>query len=93
MEEEKVWKRAEDFFLFIFLIIYLFIYLFILLVTFWNHWNLCLGSTKMDNFTRKIHISCWEKIRKPDFAPSEKYSSYTTAQMETQIMGAHWCFK
>ena len=89
----KVWKQAEDFFLFIFLIIYLFIYLFILLVTFWNHWNLCLGSTKMDNFTRKIHISCWEKIRKPDFAPSEKYSSYTTAQMETQIMGAHWCFK
>ena len=74
-----------------YLFIYLFIYLFCLSV--FETTEICLGSTKMDNFTRKNYISCWEKIRKSDFAHSEKYSSYTTAQMETQIMGAHWCFK
>ena len=36
----------------------------------------CLGSTKMDNFTGKNHISCREKIGNTDFGPSKKYSSY-----------------
>ena len=63
----------------IILFIYLFIYLFCL--SLFETTEICLGSTRMDNFTRKNHISCWDKIRKPDFASSEKYYSYATAQI------------
>ena len=35
------------------------------------------GLPKWAVFTGKKHISRWEKIRKSDFSPSEKYSSYT----------------
>ena len=57
----KVWKLADDIFFFggggLF--------------TFWNHRNL-FGSTKTEISTGKKHSTHREKIRKSDFAPSEK---------------------
>ena len=38
-----------------------------------------LGSTKWTVFTGKKYISCWGQIRKSDFPPSKKYSSYATS--------------
>ena len=65
MEGEKVWKWAEDFF-----------YLFIFWLSLFKTTEICLESTKMDNFTRKNHISRREKIGENYFALSEKHSSY-----------------
>ena len=90
-EEVENWKwkgigmKMSRGLLFIYLFIYLsiislFIYLFILLVTFWNHWSL-FGVYQYGQFYQENHISCWDKIRKPDFAPSEKYYSYAAAQI------------
>ena len=67
-------QRTSFLFVFVFCLFCLFVCLFFCLSLF-ETTEICLGSTKMDNFPGKNHISCLEKIRKPDFAPSEKYSS------------------
>ena len=67
-EVEKLKMEGERFFFVLFL-----------LVTFWNHWNL-FGCTKMDKLYREKSYSMPGKIRKTDFAPSEKYSSYAPAE-------------
>ena len=51
--------------------------------------EICLGYTKMENFYRKKHISRREKIGNSDFAPSEKYSSYTTGFLDNLIQHNH----
>ena len=38
--------------------------------------EICFGSTKMGIFYREKAFHAGKKIRKNDFAPSEKYSSY-----------------
>ena len=70
MEGEEVWNFTEDFF-------FLFFFFSFFLSAF-ETTEVCLGCTKMENFTEKKHISCREKNRKSDFASSEKYSSYAT---------------
>ena len=66
MEGVKVTKWGEDFFSLLF-----FFY-------FSNHWNLfCIYQN--GNFLPWKIISHREKIRKNDFAPSKKYSSYAPA--------------
>ena len=56
--------------------------------------EICLGSTKMDNFYRENHVIHGEIIRKTDFAPSEKYSFYATGdnavKIQTVLFG--FCF-
>ena len=67
----KVAKWGED------LVFVLFLFLF-LLFTFQNHWNL-FRVYQNGNFLSGKSISHREKIRKNDFAPSEKFSSYAPA--------------
>ena len=67
MEVGKVMKRGDDFFSFFF-----FFFCFALLKT----TEICFGSTKMGIFYREKTFHAGEKIRKNDFAPSEKYACY-----------------
>ena len=64
MEVGKVIKSVQDFFFFFFL-----------LFTFEND-GICFGSTKMGIFYREKTFHAGKKIRKNDFAPSEKYACY-----------------
>ena len=63
------WKWGEDFFFF---------FCFSLFKT----TEICFGSTKMGIFYRKKEFHTGKKIWGNDFAPSEKYFSYTTGRGE-----------
>ena len=70
MEVGKVIKRGEDFFFFFFFLFVLF--------TFENDGNL-FWVYQNGNFLPGKSISRLKKIRKNDFAPSEKYACYAPA--------------
>ena len=48
--------------------------------------EICFGSTKMGIFYWEKAFHIGKKIRKNDFAPSEKYSSYAP-DLEAQVRG------
>ena len=48
--------------------------------------KICFGSTKMEIFYREKSISRREKIRKNDFAPSEKFSCYAPVHNYTKFL-------
>ena len=82
----KGMKMSKGFFFFLICFCVCFLFCFVLFcfvfffcLSLFETTEICFGSTKMNNFTRKNHISPREKIRKSDFAPSEKYSSYASA--------------
>ena len=66
MEVGKVIKRGED------LLDLFCVFCFSLLKTM----EICFGSTKMGIFYREKAFHVGKKIRKNDFAPSEKYACY-----------------
>ena len=70
--EEKLQNEGRTFFFFL-------PFFFFLLFTFKNHWNL-FWVNQNGNFLPGKSISCQEKIRKNDFAPSEQFSCYTPGQ-------------
>ena len=47
--------------------------------------KICFGSTRMEIFYWEKSISCWEKIRKNDFALSEKFSCYAPVPMSLEL--------
>ena len=51
--------------------------------------KICFGSTKMEIFYREKAFHAGKKIRKNDFAPSEKFSCYAPAQQVRQTQ----CFQ
>ena len=65
MEGGKVTKWGEDLFLFCF--------------SLFKTTKICFGSTKMEIFYREKAFHARKKIRKNDFAPSEKFSCYSPA--------------
>ena len=65
MEVGKVIKRGEDLFFFAF--------------HFWKRRKFVLGLPKWEFSTGKKHFTPGKKIRKNDFAPSEKYACYDPA--------------
>ena len=73
-KQENVRKRGEDLFFFFF-----FFFCFSLLKT----TKICFGSTKMGIFYREKAFHAGKKIRKNDFAPSEKYACYAPGPMCT----------
>ena len=80
--EEKLPKWGEDHLFFV-VCLFLFLFLFCLFVcfllfTFQNHWNL-FWVYQNGTFLPGKSISRGNKIRKNDFAPSVKYSSYAPA--------------
>ena len=88
MEVGKAIKRGEDPFFFCF--VCLFFFCFSLSKT----TEICFGSTKMVIFYRqKLAFHAGKKIRKNDFAPSEKYACYTPViyfkSSVRQYMGRH----
>ena len=64
MEGGKVTKWGEDLFFFFFFF------------SLFKTTEICFGSTKMGIFYQEKVFHARKKIRKNDFAPSEKYSSY-----------------
>ena len=81
MEVGKVIKRrGED--------LSFFFFLFVLLFTFLKTTEICFGSTKMGIFHRETAFHAGKKIRKNDFAPSEKYACYTPVSS----LGKSRCF-
>ena len=80
-------------FVFVFCLFVLLVSLFVfLLVTFWNHWNLFWVYQNGQFSWEKSYFMLGKKTGNLTLFASEKYSYYATAQMKTQIMGAHWCF-
>ena len=69
-------ERGEDLFFFFFC--FFFFFFFFLLFTFQNEWNLfwVYQTTKMGIFYWEKAFHAGKKIRKNDFAPSEKYACY-----------------
>ena len=65
--------RRGPFFLFFF-----FVFCFSLLKT----TKICFGSTKMEIFYREKAFQARKKIRKNDFAPSEKFSCYAPGDVD-----------
>ena len=77
-------------YLYLFILFFLFIYLFIHLFYLFHFYfyflffcfslfkttEICLGSSKMEIFYRENAFHAGKKIRKNDFAPSEKYAFY-----------------
>ena len=82
MEGRKVTKWGEDFFLFCFVFGFFFFFvLFCFVLVFFcfsllKPIGICFGSTKMEIFYWEKAFHARKKIRRNDFAPSEKYSSY-----------------
>ena len=74
-KQENVRKRGEDLFFFFFC--------FSLLKT----TKICFGSTKMGIFYREKAFHAGKKIRKNDFAPSEKYACYAPDSRPTYTLG------
>ena len=66
MEVEKVLKRVEDLFFFFFFFCFS-----LLKMT-----KICFGCNKMGIFYQEKTFHTGKKIRKNDFAPSEKYACY-----------------
>ena len=73
MEVVKVIKWGEALFFFFFSSFFFFFFCFSLFKT----TEICFGSTKMEIFYREKAFHVGKKIRKNDFASSEKFSSYT----------------
>ena len=84
MEVGKVIKRGEDFFDFFF---FFFFFFFSPLKT----TDICFfWSNKNGNFLPGKNILRREKIRKNDFAPSEKYACYAPDQLVYSVIKIHW---
>ena len=52
---------------------------------FFNAIEICFGSTKMEIFCGEKHFMQGKKIRKNNFAPSEKFSTYVSARSVVRI--------
>ena len=80
MEGGNVTKRGEDFFV-LFLFLFFVSDLLLLLLLFcslFKRTEICFGSTKMEIFYRRKAFYAGKKIRKNDFAPSEKSACYVS---------------
>ena len=75
-KQENVRKRGDDLFFFFF-------FCFSLL----KMTKICFGSTKMEIFYREKAFHAGKKIRKNDFAPSEKYACYAPVCRTTLSFG------
>ena len=75
-------KMAKDLFFFFFFFFFFFAFHFLKQLKFvlgLSKGNFLPEKTKTKTKTKTFHDSGRKKIRKSDFAPSEKYSSYATA--------------
>ena len=79
------------FFVFSFFVLFLFCFvLFCFCFSLLKTTKICFGSTKMLIFYREKSFNAGKKIRKNDFAPSEKYACYAPGSMEPPCSTNGW---
>ena len=81
MEGGKVRKWGEDFF---------FSFLFFFFFSLFKVTEICFGSTKTGILYRKKSFHAGKKIRKNDFAPSEKFSCYAPGSFVCRWFCFNW---
>ena len=70
-------KKVEDLFFFfvvVFFVVFVFVLFFFFCLSLFKTTKICFGSTKMEIFYWEKSFLAGKKIRKNDFAPSEKFS-------------------